>query len=290
MTEPSRSEIHIVLAFDDNFWAPAFAVMRSVALHTRRRKDLRFHLLHMPLTEEHMTDLRRIETEFGAQLVWYDLTKVATFGEMIQELPEIERISKVAYARMIVDQLIDPAITRIIYLDCDVLVRDNIEKLYEVDLQGEPLAAVPDAWGPFFAFGADYMQRDVFDPADRYFNSGVMVIDLPLWREAEVGKRVSQLVASGTAQALFMDQDLLNLIFPDRWHPLPVTWNMMNARPPHESLRPSIVHYTGDDKPWALVGPGAYRRMYRRMMTNELFYRFMRHRWKRKVRRWLRLG
>ena len=36
--------IHIVLTFDDNFWAPAYAVARSICLSTRRR-DLVFHLL-----------------------------------------------------------------------------------------------------------------------------------------------------------------------------------------------------------------------------------------------------
>ncbi len=34
--------IHIALTFDDGFWAPAFATMRSIALSSRRRSDLNF--------------------------------------------------------------------------------------------------------------------------------------------------------------------------------------------------------------------------------------------------------
>ena len=47
-TEPvsgMSAPIHIVLAFDDNFWAPAFTLMRSACLSTHRRQDLVFHLL-----------------------------------------------------------------------------------------------------------------------------------------------------------------------------------------------------------------------------------------------------
>lgn len=61
MTQPAGSAgpqpMHIALVLDDNFWAPAYAVMRSVALHTHRRRDLRFHLVHQPLSDEHVADL-----------------------------------------------------------------------------------------------------------------------------------------------------------------------------------------------------------------------------------------
>ena len=61
MTAP----IHIALTFDDNFWAPAYALMRSVCLFTRRRRDLVFHLCHRTLLPAHQTDLEGIAEEFG---------------------------------------------------------------------------------------------------------------------------------------------------------------------------------------------------------------------------------
>jgi lipopolysaccharide biosynthesis glycosyltransferase len=43
---PAESAIHVVLTFDDNFWAPAFAVGRSICLTTTRKSDVVLHLLH----------------------------------------------------------------------------------------------------------------------------------------------------------------------------------------------------------------------------------------------------
>ncbi len=41
-------QLHIALSFNDKFWAPAYAVMRSICLTSTRRKDIVFHL---PLLE-----------------------------------------------------------------------------------------------------------------------------------------------------------------------------------------------------------------------------------------------
>src|SRR5690606_37783876 len=65
--------IRVVLSFDDNFWALAYAVMRSACLSSKRRAEMVFHLLHMPLCGEHRHDLEAITREFGAELRWYPL-------------------------------------------------------------------------------------------------------------------------------------------------------------------------------------------------------------------------
>lgn len=264
--------------------------MRSVALTTRRRTDLVFHLLHLTLSAEQKADFVRLEREFGAQLVWYDLSEVSMFEQIVHGLPTVGSISKMSYARMVIDRLLDPSITRVLYLDSDVLVRVDIGALYGIDMQGYPIAAVRDAWGAFFALGRDQADRSIVDSAVPYFNAGVLLIDVPRWREAGIVDRIAGFVSDGRAERMFMDQDMLNVIFEDKWLQLPFTWNLINARPVHEALLPGIVHYTGKHKPWALFSRGAFRRIYRHTMTNELFYHYMRHRWKRTVRRWLRLG
>jgi lipopolysaccharide biosynthesis glycosyltransferase len=279
--------IHIALAFDDNFWAPAYAVMRSICLFTKRKSDLVFHLCHETLTPDHRADLEAIATEFPAQMVWYDLDQSPSFKAMTDGLPSQSNLPKVIYARLMLGRLLDPAVERVIYLDCDVMVRAPIEDLYGVDLGGHAIGAIRDTLGSFLAAGVDMRQkRDLFDVADPYFNSGVLVIDLDRWRAAEVPEKLAQVVADGTMMRLFYDQDFLNLVFKNAWQRLPPTWNMIDPRVPNEGLDPSILHYTGPAKPWYLVTNVAFRRIYRHVMTNDVFYRFMRHRWKRY---WLKL-
>ncbi|WP_354062487.1 glycosyltransferase family 8 protein [Devosia sp. 2618] len=278
--------IHIALTFDDNFWAPAYAVMRSVCLFTTHRADLVFHLCHRTLTDEHRADLAKIETEFGAKLVWYDLDKSELFVDIATRMPVNKRLSNIVYARLMIDRLVGPSVERILYLDCDMLVREDINKLYRIDMEGFAIAAVRDTFAPYIVGGRDLVgNRDIFDIATPYFNAGMVLIDVAKWRDADIIGRMEQYFKDGVMARIYYDQDLLNLVFKDNWLALDPRWNVIDARHSHEGLNPAILHYTGKTKPWGIMSgilqSVAFGRIYRHVMTNELFYRFARHRWKR---------
>ena len=278
--------LHIALSFDDNFWAPAYTVMRSICISTARRKDLVFHLLHMPLGAEHRADLDRITTEFGASLRYHNLSDLPQFEQMVARLPQGGRWPKVVYGRLMLADLLPPDIERVIYLDCDTLVRQPIEQLYDIALDGKPLGAVRDSTAPFISLGRDMAQNGViFDGAEPYFNSGVLVLDLAQWRQIDWPSELARLDEQGILPKLYFDQDLLNLIFRGRWHALPWRWNTIDADATHEAMNPYILHFTKVTKPWAIMAgilrTTAYARFYRHVMTNDVFYRFARHRWKR---------
>lgn len=287
--------MHVALTFDDNFWAPAYATMRSVCLFTHRREELVFHLCHRTLTAEHRADLEKITAEFPVTLRWHELDQSAMFRDIAARMPENKRLSNIVYARLILDRLVGPEVERVLYLDCDMLVRDDIGYLFDLDLEGSAIGAVRDTIGAFITGGRDLTgNRDLFDPADYYFNAGMVLIDVARWREADIIGRMEEAYASGVMQRIYYDQDLLNLIFKGKWLKLPWRWNTVDARHAHEGLDPAILHYTGENKPWGILSgmlqSVAFARLYRHVMTNELFYRFARHRWKRWWKKKLRLG
>ncbi|MGV8854544.1 MAG: glycosyltransferase family 8 protein [Devosia sp.] len=291
----SGTPIHIALTFDDNFWAPAYALMRSICLSSHRHADMVFHLLHLPLTAEHLADLRRIESEFGATLIWYDLSQNVAFDAFVAGLPTSTQWPKVVYGRLMLGTLLPTTIERVIYLDCDMMVRDPIEQLFEIDLEGFPLGAVRDSVHPFIVGKRDMVQnRDLFNYADPYFNSGMLLIDLVAWRALDMGAQVKALADRGIMSRLYYDQDMLNRIFRNNWLALNWRWNTIDANAAHEGLNPAIFHYTRKSKPWGILSgilhSSAHARFYRHVMTNELFYRFARHRWLRWWKKLLRLG
>lgn len=291
----TTTPIHIALTFDDNFWAPAYATMRSVCLFSHRRHDLVFHLCHRTLTEAHRADLQAITAEFPITLRWYDLDKSDLFRDVAKRMPENKRLSNIVYARLMIDRLVGPDVERVLYLDCDMLVRDNIETLYDIDMEGRPIAAVRDSIGAFITGGRDLKNnRDLFDIADPYFNAGMVLIDVAKWRDADIIGRMEQALKDGVMARIYYDQDFLNLVFQRNWLQLPWRWNTIDARHAHEGMDPAILHYTGENKPWGIFSgmlqSVAFARLYRHVMTNELFYQFARHRWKRWWKKKLRLN
>jgi lipopolysaccharide biosynthesis glycosyltransferase len=281
-------ELHVALGFDENFWAPAYATMRGVCFHTRRRKDLRFHLCHPRLSDQVLEDLDRITAEFGATLIHYDLETDANYKHFTSFLPQTRYISHVTFARLFFHEIFDKSIERVAYIDCDVMVRAPIEELLAEDLKGRPLGAVREPDTIVAGHGRDGKNMKLLDPADPYFNAGILLIDLKGWRDMDMTGVLYRLEKEGTLLRLGNDQQILNYIFKNNWTYIDRGWNTIAVSPAIEVLDPKIVHYTGLQKPWNLITFLPFRRGYRHLMTNEFFYRYMRQRW---VRRWKqRLG
>lgn len=98
----------------------------------------------------------------------------------------------------------------------------------------------------------------------KYFNSGVVIMDLEQWRKHGYAKQVIELAAAGNLP--HHDQDALNKVFMGNWIALPLKWNVI---PPvfnlfskillNGDLRKNaiaarkdkaILHFAGRYKPW----------------------------------------
>ncbi|MCB1020943.1 MAG: glycosyltransferase family 8 protein [Acidobacteria bacterium] len=271
------TELHVALSFDDGFWAPAYAVMRSICLASHHRGDLVFHLFEDALEPAHRAELDSIATEFPARLVHVDLGANARFAELTAALPVARPFSRVIYARLMLDALLPPDVERLVYLDCDTLVLAPIEQLIETDLGGKSIGAVSDPYRHMHMLGRDLRANaDVFDFTTPYFNSGVLLIDRAAFARADVPSRTRDLAQKGLLQRLQYDQAALNLIFADDWLALDPRWNFIAPLAAHEALEPFVLHYAGPRKPWGLLPGAAHRRLYRHVMTNRLFYPFRR--------------
>ncbi len=272
--------LDVVLTFDDGFWAPAYATMRSVCISTRRRADLVFHLFHWRLTPEHRTTLDGIAAEFGATLRHTALEAEGSVVALLADLPATRKFPPIVYARLLLEQLLPPDVTRFAYLDSDLYVRAPIETLLGIDLEGRTLAAAPEPGRHHLIRGDDMRTRtSPFDSADPYFNSGVLLIDRSRWGAAKLPEFLRGLKQSGEIRRLYHDQDVLNLAFRDDFLLLDPRWNLTKPHPALRSLDPFIVHYTTGQKPWNAIAYVAFGSSYRHVMTREVYRRYRRERW-----------
>lgn len=271
--------LHIALTFDDYFWAPAYATMRSVALTTRRRADLVFHLLHWKLTAEHRAVLEAIAQEFGATLRHYPLDADREIAALMAILPGTRDFPPVVYARLLLDRLLPPEVSRVLYLDSDLYVRAPVENLIAMDLGGRSLAAAPEPGRHHLVAGDDMRTRKgPFDIADPYFNSGVLVIDRAAWGRADLPGFLAELQRSNRISQLYHDQDVLNLRFRGDWLALDPRWNFTKPHPAARAFDPFIVHYTTGMKPWNALAYVAFGSSYKHVMTREIVRRYARYR------------
>ncbi|HTJ57867.1 MAG TPA: glycosyltransferase family 8 protein [Devosiaceae bacterium] len=282
----SAASLHVALTFDDNYWAPAFAVMRSTCLATRRPADLTFHLIHIGLMPAHRAEFDAIAAEFPATIRHIDLAAEPAYRELIADLPIGRPFTPVIYARLLLDRLLPQDIERVLYLDSDTFVRAPVEDLLGLDLEGKAIGAVLDPHRHIHMFRRDLKSnREVYGYNFSYFNSGVLLIDREAFAAADLPNVARRMQRSGELEKLQYDQALLNLAFKDNWLPLDFRWNLIGPEPAHEVLEPFILHYTGPRKPWTPLPGAAFGRIYRHVMTNRNFDAFQRQRLRQALRR-----
>jgi lipopolysaccharide biosynthesis glycosyltransferase len=158
--------------------------------------------------------------------------------------------------------LLPPDARRVVYLDSDLVVRDNLDFLFSFDLGGAPLGAVQTA---VVSQGLPTWRSLGLSPNTPYFNSGVLVIDVDAWRARNLGDAVLNFVVEHRDDIRWNDQDGFNGVLAGDFAPLPLRWNQEAAlrRPTHQYFlfypaaevdeaiaNPAVIHFTGQDKPW----------------------------------------
>src|SRR5207248_1655172 len=113
--------------------------------------------------------------------------------------------------------------------DADILALSDIRPLLDLDLRGFPVGAVRDLYNPLLRLGQGLPGYDQLGiRGDReYFNSGVMKVDVTLFREMQIAERSKEFLLRFPQHVRFPDQCALNWAVADRSVRLPLTWNAL---------------------------------------------------------------
>lgn len=241
--------VHVAMATDRNYLKYALTACASMLQYTSR--DVVLHLLHEELTPEDLAGFEALP-HAGPFTVRPHRIEAAFF----KDWPPL-RWSVSTYYRMILPELV-PELDKILYLDCDLLVLDDVGKLFDTDLGEKTCAAVGTRLrqGHYDLIGLD---RKCI-----YFNAGVMLFNpAKMRRENHVGRFIALFSERGD-RIKYPDQDILNLTYGEDYLKLPLRWNLNTAvyrNPPEDAIYtceetvaalkdPGIAHFTGRHKPW----------------------------------------
>jgi len=250
---------------DRGYTVPVAAMLRSVLRTTTAAASV--HLLDMGIAPDDRDRLARICAEGQATLVWYDAR-----GRAPEQLPLTSRMTRATYARLALPRLLPDDVERVIWLDADVLVACDLTELWSTDLRGGHLAAVQDPCVPYVSsrYGVRGWRDLGLEPDAKYFNAGVMLVDVARWRNDEVGERAAEYIRRYRAHCMFWDQEGLNAVLSGQWSELDLRWNYCPAftpreRPESARVEPAVLHFAGTLKPWLLpvTADGARARFFR---------------------------
>lgn len=261
--------VHIAITLDEEYLRGSIAAVHSVLQHALCPENVFFHFL---VSDTSLRSL--VRTAFPRlrfKVYYFDPERVrGLISTSVRQALE----QPLNYARNYLADMLNPCVRRVIYLDSDLVVVDDIAKLWKTDLNGRTVGAPEYCHANFTKY---FTERFWSDPKlaatfstrrPCYFNTGVMVLDLDRWRISgytrrierwmEVQKRAAVDGAGGRIYELGSLPPFL-LLFAGHVAPIEHRWNQHglggdNVRGSCRDLHPgpvSLLHWSGSGKPWA---------------------------------------
>lgn len=169
------------------------------------------------------------------------------------------QINSAGYYKLLLATIIPDEIQEILYLDSDIVVAGNISALLAVDFDTTHYAlAVRDTLS--LAQLATLNSR-LNSQIQKYFNAGVMLLNLQQLRQKNAANIMLSIAHDKKSVIQWLDQDVLNIFFNNKWTELPQLYNAHHLRHRLEQL-PLIIHFTGSYKPWQWANSHPYRKLY----------------------------
>ncbi len=140
-------------------------------------------------------------------------------------------------------------ISKILYIDCDIIVKKSLSPLFKIDLKDNFFAMVPDA---------ESQKEAERLGLKKYFNAGVMLMNLDLWRQEDLETKLFDYSKNNQKTILWQDQDVINIVCGGRIKELKNDWNfqffLYDFTTYSELVKKfkdvSILHLAGRFKPW----------------------------------------
>ena len=242
----TTKEIPIFFAVDDGY-SPFLAVaIQSLIDNASAEYTYLIKILNTDISEENKRKIGKYERE-NVDIEFVDLNYY--IQKVKDKLYTRDYYSKTTYFRLFLPNLY-PQYDKVLYLDSDIVILDDIAKLYNTDM-GDNLVAAPDDVIQSMPVFQDYVEK-VVGVADsrRYFNAGILLMNLHELRRFKFQEKFVYLLDK-IKFAVAQDQDYLNRLCKGRVKLLDRTWDRMPIPDPKIKTEDvKLVHYNLAFKPW----------------------------------------
>ena len=241
-----KNNIPVFFAVDDNY-APYFAVaLKSIQENASENYNYTIICLHAGIKLDTKKRIKTMETHnFKIKFVNVALQLIKTLGQLHTR----DYYTKTTYYRLFIQKMF-PQYDKVLYLDSDIVVKGDISELYNIDLGDNMLGAVnEDVMRDTEVFG-NYAETVLCIDRKKFFNAGILVINLKKFRQVNVEKQFLNLIFKYKF-TVTQDEDYLNVICKNKVLLLDEAWNKSPV--PQEyfdnnSLK--IAHFKMNMKPW----------------------------------------
>ena len=192
----------ICFTFDKKYLQYIYVVIASII--ENNSVQFNFHLISSNVTSNDEIKLDKWIKCLGHNCFFYKVdNKKYSFCPV--ENVDNNRLSRAAYYRIDIPQILPSYIKKVLYLDPDVLVLKDLSELYSINIDNYPFAVV--------------------EVLNNYFNSGVLLMNLDYFRKNNLSQRLFDYIKHNKDKIEYYDQDAFNNLLKGNWLKIPPKYN-----------------------------------------------------------------
>lgn len=257
--------MNILYTCDNNYvWLMGISMI-SLFKTNSKAKEINVFLIGENISKENKKLLDKIANDYNRTCKIVDLPDIKMTSELYSD-----RWPRSAFSRLFCGEILPKTIKKILYIDCDTIIKDNLEKFYN-NKKSEKYAIC----GVKDCVSGNYKKNIGLSKDSAYINAGVLLINIDLLRKRKIFEEINDFVDKYNKHINYADQDILNYLFKDEIGILDLNFNVrtlefvykykdiLKLRRPNNYYNedeinkatesPSIIHYTTNMtmiRPW----------------------------------------
>lgn len=260
--------MNILVTLDSNYLRPLKIMLKSLFLNNQNERFTIF-LLHSSIKDEELIDLNNFINKNGSILEVLNVD-----NSFFSNAPSHMYYTKEMYYRLLAFKFLPDDIDRILYLDPDILVINQVADLYNIDLEEYLYAA---AYHDIVGFKEINKVRFYPYEIHAYYNTGVLLMNLNLQRKYIDENSIFNFVELNHEHLTLPDQDVFNALFSKQIKSLDEKFYNYDVRyftyykmaskgewDMEQVMRNTVIlHFCGKAKPWNKGYSGKFYALYK---------------------------
>ncbi|MCE5255216.1 MAG: glycosyltransferase family 8 protein [Spirochaetaceae bacterium] len=260
--------MNILVTLNSAYLRPVLVMLKSMFMNSQGEM-FSIYLMHSSLKQQEIDEINDFVTKHG-----HILHVITVDDECFKEAPVVMHYSREMYYRLLAYKFLPKEVGKILYLDPDILVINNLHRLYDTDISD-------------YLFAASYHRRmlskefnkvrlNAYDMQE-YYNSGVLLMNVDRQRSEMDERKIFDFIARYKNRLVLPDQDVLNSLYSDSIRELnEVQFNLDTRFYRYNKLisnggidmdyifhNTCILHFCGKRKPWHKNYMGVFHSLYK---------------------------
>ena len=253
MSSKGKTNMDILYSSSDSYAFLTGISILSLLENNKSCREINLYIMDNEISALNKGKLTKLVEEYGRDITFVQMPDVQ---QLTGQQLDTRRWNISTFGRLYMASVLPKTVHRVLNIDCDTIIVDSIEPLWNVDLTGKVFGGMRECIN-------DKYRRNVgMEKGDPYLNGGIVYMNCDVVRENDYEKRFTDYIARYASSLGYLDQDVLNgVVETDKKVVLPLRYNVISicfyaTYEQIKKIRRSKDYYSKQEFMEAIKNPG----------------------------------